>query len=38
MEGRARILQEIRQELEDMTEDQKQEFLAFLQEREKGAA
>lgn len=38
MEDKQRILQEIQRELEDMTEAQKQEVLAYLREKNKGAA
>lgn len=38
MEDKQHILQEIQQELEDMTEAQKQEVLAYLRGKNKGAA
>lgn len=38
MEDKQRILQEIQQELENMTEAQKQDVLAYLREKNKGAA
>lgn len=38
MEDKQRILQEIQQELEDMTEAQKQDVLAYLREKNQGAA
>ena len=38
MEDTQRILQEIQHELEDMTEAQKQDVLAYLRAMNKGAA
>lgn len=38
MTDKQRILQEIQQELEDMTEAQKQDVLAYLREKNQGAA
>lgn len=38
MEDKQRILQEIQQELADMTEAQKQDVLAHLRKKNKGAA
>lgn len=38
MTEKQRLLLAIEEELKDMTEEQKQEVLAYLREKEKGAA